>query len=304
MPEYSLGKHGKARYLICYYLADGSIEVREDPQDFVERKNCKKFLSRRKLPKTRTGQADHFPSMEANKDFFSPSDFMIGTTINILNKDFFIFDMDPFTKDFYSEFVGHDKLEAIPIHPLPSPSLPLQVPPHSGLKIGTFQDSLQNCLKLTPQPPKLQLKKKLDLAGKKLRFELSLVSPHPRDKYRRFILTYHLEDDSISIFENALPNSGLRDGRFMERKQVYIPGSASIDKRSPEIYTLQNMGIGDIIEVHGRKFLIQGADKAVLKYIQEEDTFLPPGFREKLEEYLSSSTGLERSVEHVRIPVA
>ena len=38
----------------------------------------------------------------------------------------------------------------------------------------------------------------------------------------------------------------------MERKQVYIPGSASIDKRSPEIYTLQNMGIGDIIEVHGR----------------------------------------------------
>ena len=39
--------------------------------------------------------------MEANKDFFSPSDFMIGTTINILNKDFFIFDMDPFTKDFY-----------------------------------------------------------------------------------------------------------------------------------------------------------------------------------------------------------
>ena len=27
-------------------------------------------------------------------------------------------------------------------------------------------------------------------------------------------------------------------------------------------------------------------------------------FREKLEEYLSSSTGLERSVEHVRIPVA
>ena len=38
----------------------------------------------------------------------------------------------------------------------------------------------------------------------------------------------------------------------MERKQVYIPGSAGKDKRGPEIYTLQNMGIGDIIEVHGR----------------------------------------------------
>ena len=62
-----------------------------------------KFLKRQKLAKSRSGHADAFPSMTAaeKQNYFSPQDFMIGKTVLILNKEFFIYDLDDFTRRFY-----------------------------------------------------------------------------------------------------------------------------------------------------------------------------------------------------------
>ena len=105
LPEYPHGKHGKRKFIICFYLADNSIEVR-DVRDSTESKGAgtfPKFLKRQKLPKSRSGTADSFPSMTAaeKQNYFSPEDFMIGKTVTILNKDFFIYDLDDFTRRFY-----------------------------------------------------------------------------------------------------------------------------------------------------------------------------------------------------------
>ena len=35
------------------------------------------------------------------QDYYAAEDFMIGKTVNILKQDFFIYDMDEFTRDFY-----------------------------------------------------------------------------------------------------------------------------------------------------------------------------------------------------------
>ena len=105
LPEYPHGKHGNKKYVICFYLADNSIEVR-DVRDTCDAKGAgsfPKFLKRQKLPKSRTGCADAFPSMTAaeKQNYFSPPDFMIGKTVTILNKEFFIYDLDDFTRRFY-----------------------------------------------------------------------------------------------------------------------------------------------------------------------------------------------------------
>ena len=105
LPEYPHGKHGNRKFVICFYLADNTIEVR-DVRDSTESKGAgtfPKFLKRQKLPKSRTGAADSFPSMTAaeKQNYFSPEDFMIGKTVTILNKDFFIYDLDDFTRRFY-----------------------------------------------------------------------------------------------------------------------------------------------------------------------------------------------------------
>jgi hypothetical protein len=50
-----------------------------------------------------------------------------------------------------------------------------------------------------------------------LRFEAFLESIWPSDKERRFVFTYYLADDTISIFEPIPPNAGRMGGRFLIR---------------------------------------------------------------------------------------
>ena len=39
------------------------------------------------------------------------------------------------------------------------------------------------------------------------------------DKERRFIISFYLADDTISVFENQQRNSGFMEGKFLERKK-------------------------------------------------------------------------------------
>ena len=233
LPEYPHGKHGNRKFIICFYLADNSIEVR-DVRDSTESKGAgtfPKFLKRQKLPKSRAATADSFPSMTAaeKQSYFSPEDFMIGKTVTILNKEFFIYDLDDFTRRFYrlalasvlaefysfkniihSEIMGEENVDPIQVEKLPSPNIAPHVPPHAGAAVGSLNDSLQNCLALAPKQPKKDLKKMLSNAGKSLRFSARLCSVLPSDLHRQFIVTYYLEDDTIAIFEQAKANSGIR----------------------------------------------------------------------------------------------
>ena len=113
-------------------------------------------------------------------------------------------------KHVFRDVMGEQHIDPITVDKLPPPNIPLQVPPHTGAAVGSLDDSLQNCLSLAPKQPKKDVKKMLDYAGKTLRFSAELVSVLPVDKYRSFIISYFLEDDSLSIFEPARPNSGMR----------------------------------------------------------------------------------------------
>ena len=106
--------------------------------------------------------------------------------------------------------MGEQHVDPVTVDKLPPPVIPLQVPPHSGAAVGSLDDSLQNCLSLAPKQPRKDVRKMLDQAGRTLRFSAELDSVLPVDRYRRFILCYFLEDDSVSIFEPARPNSGMR----------------------------------------------------------------------------------------------
>ena len=74
--RYPHGKHGRKKFIICFYLADNSIEVRDvrDTGDAKDAGSFPKFLKRQKLAKSRTGCADAFPSMTAaeKQNYFSP----------------------------------------------------------------------------------------------------------------------------------------------------------------------------------------------------------------------------------------
>ena len=70
-------------------------------------------------------------------------------------------------------------------------------------------------------------------------------SPHPEDEGRRFILSYFLSDEMISIFEKPTRNSGIIGGKFLEKTSIPKPGSTV---ENPEYYSPADFAIGATVE--------------------------------------------------------
>lgn len=72
-------------------------------------------------------------------------------------------------------------------------------------------------------------------AGLALRFEARLLPPHlcHFEPDRVFVATFHLEDDTLSVFEPPRRNSGLPGGAFAERARARRPGGGPLDCYGP-----------------------------------------------------------------------
>merc|ERR1739841_49626 len=107
---------------------------------------------------------------------------------------------------------------------------------------------------------------------KVLRYGSVLDSVRAEDKLRRFIISYQLADDMISIYETAQRNSGIIGGKFLSQTRVTKPGS-QID--SPDFYTPADFRIGAVIEVFNHRFIITDADHYVLRYLESHVNKFP-----------------------------
>lgn len=122
----------------------------------------------------------------------------------------------------------------------------MQIPPYTG--IGNPDDSRQNCLSLTPKPPKtLDFVAYVLNSGKKLRYRLRLVPVHEADRYRNFVMEYCLGDGQTSVFEVASKNSGFVKGRFVAATRLRKPGNAAVDvDENPQYYDTKDFAVGKI----------------------------------------------------------
>ena len=68
-------------------------------------------------------------------------------------------------------------------------------------------------------------------------------SPRDIDKSRKFIISYRLGDDTISIHEPPQRNTGIIGGRFLERTRVSKPGKISIKIISIPIWKIADQEI-------------------------------------------------------------
>ncbi len=85
--------------------------------------------------------------------------------------------------------------------PAPRAAVVVQVPPHNGF--GNEIDSLGYVYDLVPKKPKIDFFKYVDNDKKILRYTARFNTKVPEDVDRRFIISYYLADDTISIFEPA-----------------------------------------------------------------------------------------------------
>ena len=167
--------------------------------------------------------------------------------------------VDKSTQDYYlTKYQRHFPLGDIE-KPAPRPAVVVQIPPHNGF--GNEVDTLGQLYDLVPKKPKIDFFKYVDNDKKILRYTAKFNTKVPEDIDRRFIISFYLADDTISIFEPAQKNSGILEGPFLERRKY-----KNIDNNM-EFITPSDMGMDGDIKINGYDFHILGCDEYTSKYL-------------------------------------
>ena len=118
--------------------------------------------------------------------------------------------------------------------------------------------------KLVPDKPKKDFFKYVDNDGKILRWTAKFNNAVPEDLDRRFIVSYYLADDTISIFESKTKNSGFVEGKFLERRKYKNRWN------SDKFLTPTDFAIGGDVLINSYSFHLLSADTYTQKYLEAQ----------------------------------
>ena len=124
------------------------------------------------------------------------------------------------------------------------------------------QDSLQNCKRLLPKPPRKDISKYKQFAGRVLRFAARWDSDRPEEAQRTLILSFYPSDDTVSVWETSgdARNTGLVSGKFLERMRLPKPdaggGPGTAAGGRTEYYGKEDMQVGAAEAARGRRFVL------------------------------------------------
>lgn len=246
------------QFIIHYYLADDTIEIRENHYSNDGRDSFPLYLRRQKLPEkfdvNQPGQAF------IGDNYVTCDEIEPNTNLNAFGRIFRIFGVDEFTQRFYkTKFGKHFEIAGVE-QARPRETKSLVVPPYNGF--GDEQDTLGYIYRLIPQKPKSDFFKNVDNANKILRFIARFNTRVPEDHERRFIISFYLADDTISIYEPPQKNSGIMEGSFLKRNKY-----KNVDNNGAFI-TPSDMPEGGDVKINGHNFHILSMDEYTKKYLQ------------------------------------
>jgi len=244
-------------YVVHYYLADDTIEIREVHHSNDGRDAFALLLRRQKLP-------DRFDVNQPGQTFIGDNyltcdEITPDSNINAFGRIFVIEGVDESTKKFYADKYGYDFPLGGIVFPTPPEPVPTLIPPYNG--IGNEEDTLGYIYKLVPDKPKGNFFKSVDNDKRVLRFTARFNTRVPEDVDRRFIISFYLSDDGISIYEPAQKNSGIIEGKFLHRNRY-----KNVDNNNAWI-TPSDMAIGGDVKINGHAFHIMTCDDYTTNYL-------------------------------------
>ena len=258
-------------YVLNYFLGDGTVEVLEEQLRNAGRDPFPKMLARSRLPAH--GAFDVGVPGEGRLGAGSPAHvshrhLRVGGTVGVYGRTLTIHDCDDFTRAFYVKEEGRTIAEMAPRPFVESaPRLTPTIPPHNGF--GSEVDSLANCVSLVPKRAPFDVRNFEKNDGKNLVFTAQFEGASegratPPNDERRFIVTFYLVDNTVSVYEPPVVNSGVVGGKFLERtmEPVKKPGS-----RAP--YVQRDFRVGNVIVLNAHKFELLATDGATEKIIAE-----------------------------------
>jgi hypothetical protein len=253
--------YGVRVYAKChYFLADNTFEVNEAHCRNSGRDNYPNFFKRAPLYKDNSVSA--YPGMLAKDPVaYMPEDLIVGQSFKCWGREFVLYDVDDFTRDFYRDYLGIDMKEnVLNVEAPPVRHTELPPPPHCGP--GTEEDSVINCKMIRPQAPKKDLGKMMMLTGETLRFEAKMVTGQPEDEIRRLIIMYFPADDEVMVTELQQRNSGFTGGKFCAKRRMKNPATGVY-------FTLEDLAVGQYVTIKAHPLVIVRADEHCLQYLEQ-----------------------------------
>jgi Ca2+-binding EF-hand superfamily protein len=253
------------KFILEYYLSDDTTKISEVNPVNSGRDPFPVFVKRSKIAKPSDGKG--------HTQYYDETDLAIGKYIEVFSKKFLLYDCDAYTKDYYSSKYGITDFEPIDInayHNISEKQKPEIYPPKFN-GFGSEEDSLSSWKNLVLKAPKKNIKKYIENDKKMLRFGCRLVTDAPEDKGRRFVLTFYLADDTISIFEPSQRNSGIIGGKFLQRQRIKHPEQdpESIKRLGKsEYYKAQDLYVGAVLNIFNHKMELTETDEFTLRYME------------------------------------
>jgi hypothetical protein len=269
---------GDLRHMVVhYYLSDDTIEIKESIPANSGREANPSFLRRCRLPKR--PRFNSWSNAEGSAGYFTEADLMIGSVIHLYGRPFVICDCDEFTKQYYRENYDVNQFDPVTINeflddPSQQPFFDVTIPnaapagEQSSLLIGSESHVRKDYRKL------------MSYDGITLRFLGALVSSKQVDRDRKFVISFHLADDTISIFEPRARNSGIMGGKFLENRKIKKPKSDQYYS-SPDFYIGKLLfNAGSELVFYQHHFKIVGADEYAKKFMDANPELFPGQKRE------------------------
>ncbi|KAJ3415872.1 EF-hand domain-containing member C2 [Chytridiales sp. JEL 0842] len=256
---------GDVRHMVLhYYLSDDTIEIRESIPANSGRESNTLFLRRCRLPKHKQkwlyGQQNENPD-----DYFSERDLTIGAVLHLNGRPFVICDCDEFTKEYYKEKYGVEEFDPVNIEDYEEADLDDMYPAPAAEGASS---SASPPLIPSHEESKKDFKKMMMYDGVCLRFSAVLKTNKQVDRDRKFVVSLFPADDTISVFEPHLRNSGIIGGKFLEKARIKKP---NVDA----YYTLSDFAVGAELTFHHHPFLIIGADEYAIKFMDQHPEIFP-----------------------------
>lgn len=246
-------------FALHYYLSENSVEVR----NMKSRKLClddvNVLLRKGKLPKNWRDVP-----RGATPEYYLPEDLMCGSTVDCYGRLLMLLDCDEPTRDAYRSM----GIEQQPIDLLrPQEVQAAHRVPRLGdgfLTIGGEEATLTT---VYGQPKTIKNWKKVYRNQSCLiRCRAFMVSDDKINTSRNFTITFYLEDDTLSVFEDVMRNSGMTGGSFLKRGR-YI-NALPEDSDSPRPFAATDIYLGNVISVNGCDFTIKEMDEMSVDFCE------------------------------------
>jgi hypothetical protein len=254
---------------LMYYLADGTVEINADKSTRRNgRQPMGRFLNRGLLPKNWQEMQRRAPPV-----YYTETDFRVRSTVSVYGKELLLIDCDQFTREYYRETYSIDQ-EKVEIPKDGVLEVTQNIPKRGDgfLAIGSEEATLATVF--GQRVPAKNFKKMQRDKGRMLRCRLHMVTSHPVNSTRKFVLTYYLEDDSIQVFEETVKNSGVVGGTFLKqgRHQNIEPS----DGGAPRVFKPTDIYVGNTVGLHGGgKMLIVEMDSASIHFCESHPEEFP-----------------------------